>query len=168
MWTHLLRSIIKLPTPCFTVLSIELHCQKPYFYPSYYNLMSENTPVHSEVPKKSNKNAYIIALLSLVVVVQGVKIYLDSQEKQQIKTDLTSTEQELATTMQRMTEISTELDQKIAEVKKLGGDISDMVKAKEEVEAELKDRNVRPARKLRHSRIKLRGMKFCSRTKMKK
>lgn len=100
--------------------------------------MSENTPVHSEVPKKSNKNTIIIALLSLVVVVQGVKIYLDSQEKQQIKTDLTSTEQELATTMQRMTEISTELDQKIAEVQKLGGDITDMVKAKEEVEAELK------------------------------
>lgn len=94
--------------------------------------------MHSEVPKKSNKNAFIIALLSLIVVVQGVKIYLDSQEKQQIKTDLTSTEQELATTMQRMTEINTELDQKIAEVKKLGGDISDMVKAKSEVEAELK------------------------------
>lgn len=100
--------------------------------------MSETTPVHSEVPKKSNKSAYIIALLSLVVVVQGVKIYLDSQEKKQIKTDLTSTEQELATTMQRMTEISAELDQKIAEVKKLGGDISDMVSAKAEVEAELK------------------------------
>lgn len=100
--------------------------------------MSENTPVHSEVPNKSNKNAIIIALLSLVVVVQGVKIYLDSQEKQQIKTDLTSTEQELATTMQRMTEISTELDQKIAEVKKLGGNISDLEKAKSEVEAELK------------------------------
>ena len=131
--------------------------------------MSENTPVHSEVPKKSNKNAYIIALLSLVVVVQGVKIYLDSQEKQQIKTDLTSTEQELATTMQRMTEISTELDQKIAEVKKLGGDISDMVKAKDRGRGGTQnDQNVRPARKLRHSRIKLRGMKFCSRTRMKK
>ena len=87
--------------------------------------------MHPEVPKKSNKNAIIIALLSLVVVVQGVKIYLDSQEKQQIKTDLTSTEQELATTMQRMTEISAELDQKIAEVKKLGGDVTDMIKAKD-------------------------------------
>lgn len=89
-------------------------------------------------PKKSNKNAIIIALLSLVVVVQAVKIYLDSQEKQEIKTELTSTEQELATTMQRMTEISAELDQKIAEVRKLGGDVSDMLKAKTEVEAELK------------------------------
>ncbi len=89
-------------------------------------------------PKKSNKNAIIIALLSLVVVVQAVKIYLDSQEKQEIKTELTSTEHELETTMQRMTEISKELDQKIAEVQKLGGDITDLQNAKGEIEAELK------------------------------
>jgi len=100
--------------------------------------MNENTPVSAPAPKKSNKNAIIIALLSLVVVVQAVKIYLDSQEKQEIKTELTSTEQELASTMQRMTEIRNELDQKIAEVTKLGGDVSDMLKAKAEVEAELK------------------------------
>ncbi|MBL0743533.1 chromosome segregation protein SMC [Chryseolinea lacunae] len=100
--------------------------------------MSELTTEPTEAPKKSNKNAIIIALLSLVIVVQGIKIYLDSQEKQEIKTDLTSTEQELATTMQRMTEINAELDQKIAEVKKLGGDVTDLQKAKSEVEAELK------------------------------
>jgi cell division protein ZapB len=100
--------------------------------------MSENKTIPSPQPKKSNKNAIIIAVLSLVVVVQGVKIYLDSQEKQEIKSDLTSTEQELATTMQRMTEISAELDQKIAEVTKLGGDVSDLMAAKEEIETELK------------------------------
>jgi myosin heavy subunit len=110
-----------------------------YFCQVYFiNDMSNNTIVTAPAPKKSNKNAIIIALLSLVVVVQGVKIYLDSQEKQEIKTELTSTEQELATTMQRMTEISAELDQKIAEVTRLGGDVADMLKAKEEVEAELK------------------------------
>jgi regulator of replication initiation timing len=100
--------------------------------------MNENPIVPPPVPKKSNKNAVIIALLSLVVVVQGIKIYLDSQEKQEIKTELTSTEQELATTMQRMTEISKELDEKIAEVQKLGGDVTDLQTAKAEIEAELK------------------------------
>src|SRR5687768_1690841 len=99
--------------------------------------MSETTPASYEAPKRSNKNAIIIALLSIVIVVQGIKIYLDSREKQEIKTDLTSTEQELATTMQKMRDISTELDQKIAEVKKLGGDFSDLQRAKTEVEAEL-------------------------------
>ncbi len=99
--------------------------------------MSESTPASFEAPKRSNKNAIIIALLSIVVVVQGIKIYLDSQEKQEIKTDLTSTEHELATTTQRMREISIELEQKIAEVKKLGGDVTDMQKAKADIEAEL-------------------------------
>lgn len=99
--------------------------------------MSEITPASYEAPKRSNKNAIIIALLSIVIVVQGIKIYLDSREKQEIKTDLTSTEQELATTMQKMRDISTELDQKITEVKKLGGDVSDLQRAKTEVEAEL-------------------------------
>jgi regulator of replication initiation timing len=99
--------------------------------------MSETTPASYEAPKRSNKNAIIIALLSIVIVVQGIKIYLDSREKQEIKTDLTSTEQELATTMQKMRDISTELDQKITEVKKLGGDVSDLQRAKTEVEAEL-------------------------------
>jgi cell division protein ZapB len=100
--------------------------------------MNENPAVPPPVAKKSNKNAIIIALLSLVIVVQAIKIYLDSQEKQDIKTELTSTEQELATTMQRMTEISKELDQKIAEVQKLGGDVTDLQNAKAEVDAELK------------------------------
>jgi DNA repair exonuclease SbcCD ATPase subunit len=100
--------------------------------------MNENPMVPAPEPKKSNKNAIIIALLSLVVVVQAVKIYLDSQEKQEIKTELTSTEKELETTTQRMREISTELDQKIAEVQKLGGDITDLQNAKGEIEAELK------------------------------
>ncbi|MEO8471099.1 MAG: chromosome segregation protein SMC [Chryseolinea sp.] len=89
-------------------------------------------------PRKSNKNAIIIALLSLVVVVQGVKIYLDSREKQQISSELTSTEKELETTTQRLREISTELDTKIAEVKKLGGDATDLQKAKADIETELK------------------------------
>jgi len=100
--------------------------------------MKESQTVPPPITKRSNRNAIIIALLSLVIVVQAIKIYLDSQEKQEIKTELTSTEQELATTMQRMTEISKELDQKIAEVQKLGGDVTDLQKAKTEVEAELK------------------------------
>ena len=85
--------------------------------------MSEPTPASYLTPRKSNRNAIIIALLSLVVVVQAIKIYLDSKEKQTINTDLTSTKQELATTEQRLREISTELDQRIAEITRLGGNV---------------------------------------------
>jgi len=99
--------------------------------------MSEQTPTPAP-EKKSNKYAIVIALLAIVIIIQGIKIYLDSQEKQQVKEELTSTEAELATTMQRMNEIKTELDQKIAEIQKLGGDISELQKAKLEIEEELK------------------------------
>ncbi len=126
--------------------------------------MNENTP-SAPAPKKSNKNAIVIALLSLVVVVQAVKIYLDSQEKQEIKTELTSTEQELATTMQRMTEISKELDQKIAEVQKLGGDITDMLKAKAEVEAELKRSKRATGQEIKALKDKVEGYETLLKTK---
>src|SRR5688500_5092855 len=99
--------------------------------------MSEPTPASYQTPRKSNRNAIIIALLSLVVVVQAIKIYLDSKEKQTINTDLTSTKQELATTEQRLREISTELDQRITEITKLGGNVTDLEKAKADIEAEL-------------------------------
>lgn len=99
--------------------------------------MSEPTPTSYQAPKKSNKNAIIIAILSVIIVVQAVKIYLDTKEKQQINTDLTSTRDELATTEQRLREINAELDQKIQEVTKLGGDVSDLQAAKAEIEAEL-------------------------------
>ena len=89
-------------------------------------------------PKKSNKTAIIISIMAIVIVIQFIKIYLDSQEKQEVKTELASTEQELASTMQRMTEIKAELEQKIEEVKKLGGDVSDLQQAKAEIEKELK------------------------------
>src|SRR3954470_17052990 len=100
--------------------------------------MDENSSAHSPEPRKSNKNAIIIALLSVVVVIQAIKIYLDSQEKKEISTELTSTEQELESTTQRLTQISAELDQKIAEVTKLGGNVADLEKAKAEIETELK------------------------------
>jgi DNA repair exonuclease SbcCD ATPase subunit len=99
--------------------------------------MSEPTPSSYQTPRKSNRNAIIIACLSVVIVVQAIKIYLDSKEKQTINTDLTSTKQELATTEQRLREISSELDQRIAEITKLGGNVADLEKAKADIEAEL-------------------------------
>jgi len=104
------------------------------------------TPTAPAPEKKSNKTAIIIALLSIIVIIQSVKIYLDYQDKVEIKEQKATVEEELGTTMQRLTEIKTELDQKIVEIQKLGGDISDLQKAKTEVESQLK-RNVTRSRK---------------------
>ena len=102
--------------------------------------MNDSTP-DSDVPgkRKSNKKtAIIIAIMAVVIILQFVKIILDTREKDEVVTALTSTEQELASTRQRMTEIRNELDEKIAEVQKLGGDVADLESARAELDMELK------------------------------
>jgi predicted nucleic acid-binding Zn-ribbon protein len=101
--------------------------------------MADFTDNNSSQPvqRKNNKATIIIALMAIVIIIQGIKIYLDSQEKQEVITQLTSTDQELATTRQRLTEISDELDQKITEITKLGGDVTELQTAKAEIEKEL-------------------------------
>ena len=77
--------------------------------------------------------------MAVIIVVQGIKIFvLDPREEQRLIAEKTSTQQELDATVQRLTEIKSELDAKIAEVQKLGGDVSDLEKAKQELETELK------------------------------
>lgn len=98
--------------------------------------MSEQTP--SAAPKKgNNKSAIIIALLSVIIIIQGVKWYLDAQDIKEKDEKIASTEEELATTMQRLEDIRKELDEKIVEVEKLGGDVADLQRAKQEIEEEL-------------------------------
>jgi myosin heavy subunit len=91
-----------------------------------------------EAPKRNNKNIIFIALLILIIIIQSVKIFLDAQDKVELKAENETTEQELASTMQRLTEIQLELDTKIAEIAKLGGDVTELQKAKADVEKQLR------------------------------
>ncbi|HEU5145890.1 MAG TPA: chromosome segregation protein SMC [Chryseosolibacter sp.] len=102
---------------------------------------SEN-PAPEPAPKRNNKMPVIIAFMAIIIIIQGIKIYLDTKEKQEVRTQLITTEEELATTMQRLNEINSELDEKIAQVTKLGGDVTDLEQAKAEIEEELR-RNIR-------------------------
>jgi myosin heavy subunit len=114
----------------------------------------------SETPSSTparNKTGIIIALLSIIVIVQSIKIYLDYQDKVEIKEQKANVEEELATTMQRLTEIKTELDQKIEEIKKLGGNVADLEKAKAEVESQLKRNVARSAKEIKQLKDKVEG-----------
>lgn len=113
---------------------------KPDFTPS--TSASEKPALPKNPARKNNKASIIIALMAIVIIIQGIKIYFDTKEKHEVRTELTTTEEQLATTMQRLTEIRTELDQKIDEVTRLGGDVADLQQAKLEIENELK-RNIR-------------------------
>lgn len=66
---------------------------------------------------------------------------MDYRDKSEYKQQLTVTTEDLTDTKQRLTEISAELDQKITEIQKLGGDVDDLKKAKAEIETQLK-RNI--------------------------
>lgn len=103
--------------------------------------MTEPAKTDSPAPepkKTSKKYPIIIAVLSVIIIIQFVNGYLNKQERDQLKEEKSSTEEQLATTMNRLDEISAELDQRIAEIQRLGGDISELTKAKEEIETELK------------------------------
>ncbi|MEO1049487.1 MAG: chromosome segregation protein SMC [Bacteroidota bacterium] len=102
--------------------------------------MTEKTNSNSPEPskKKTNRISIILALIAIIIIIQGIKIYLDYQEKQELRDQLGSTEATLATTIQELTDIQEELDDKIAEISKLGGDIAELEEAKAEVETQLK------------------------------
>ncbi|HNR74176.1 MAG: Chromosome partition protein Smc [Bacteroidetes bacterium OLB12] len=117
-----------------------------------------STPVTpTPAPKKSSKSTIIIAILSVIVLVQSVKIYLDYQEKVEVKAELATTEEDLASTMQRLNDVKLELDQKIEEIAKLGGDITELEKAKAEVTAELKRSNSRNSKAIKELKDRLEG-----------
>jgi len=117
--------------------------------------MSEPTPA---VPTKSgNKASIIIALLSIIVIIQSIKIYLDYQKDVEKTVQLTTSEENLTTTMQRLNEIKAELDQKIVEIEKLGGDITDLQKAKAEVDAQLKRSTARSSKEIQQLKERVEG-----------
>ncbi len=119
--------------------------------------MTQPTSTPTPAPKKSSKAGILIAILAVIVVVQSIKIYLDYQDKVEVKQELVSTEEDLASTMQRLNDVKLELDQKIAEIGKLGGDVAELEKAKAEVMAELKRGNSRSTKAIKELKDRLEG-----------
>lgn len=116
--------------------------------------MSENQP---EPANKNTKLHIIIALLSIIVIVQAIKIYTDSQKKEELTQTIAITKDSLSSTITRLQEINMELDQKIVEIQKLGGDITELNKAKSDVEAQLKRSSARSTKEITELKNKVEG-----------
>jgi len=102
-------------------------------------VMAETTTSTSaEAPRKSNKIIYVVVFMAIIIVVQFIKIYLDSQERGDLKAENTRIEEEYAVTLQKLEDIRGELDERIQEIQKLGGDITELQAAKDEIETQLK------------------------------
>ena len=115
--------------------------------------------------KKGSKTSIFIGLLIVIILIQSVKIYLDYKEKVEVKEQLANTEEDLGETMQKLKDIQTELDQKIVEIQKLGGDVKELEKAKAEVESELKRNNKRSAKALQELKDRVEGYEILLKTK---
>jgi predicted nuclease with TOPRIM domain len=118
-----------------------------------------------ESPRKNNKSSIIIALLSIIVIVQGIKIYMDSQKKEELEQTIVGTKDELSSTLNRLDSIKSELDQKIFQIQKLGGDVSDLQKAKGEVEAQLRRSTARSSKEISQLKDKVEGYTELLKTK---
>lgn len=131
--------------------------------------MSQDTEIKNDAtpePRRgSNKSTIIIILLLIIIAIQGIKWYLDSQEIKEKEEKITSTEQELASTMQRLDSIRTELNEKIAQVQKLGGDVSDLQKAKAEVEIALQRKTRATGKEIKALKDKVEGYELLLKTK---
>jgi len=96
---------------------------------------SKTTSAPAQEPK-TKKFVIIIALLSIVVIIQGIKIYSDYKDNQQLTLTVENTQEELQSTLARLDDISIELDEKIKEIAELGGDVTELEEAKAELEKE--------------------------------
>lgn len=120
--------------------------------------MSEYISNNDGNPSKSSRK-YIVMLVifGIIIIVQGVKIYLDHQERIANENQLASTEEELGSTMQQLSDIRDELNVKIEEIQALGGNVEELEQAKAEIEKELSDTKVRNRSALNRLQEKVSG-----------
>jgi hypothetical protein len=107
--------------------------------------------------RKNSMMVIIVSILAIIVIIQGIKIYFDHNEKMEVQSQLIVTEEDLAVTMQRLNEIREELSLKIEEIEKLGGDITELKRTKLEIEKELGSTRRRTNQSIRDLKDRVEG-----------
>lgn len=93
----------------------------------------------------------------MVTVGLAIKVFLDHREKQAVSEALTEKTQALDSTLVRLHDIRQELDEKIATITRLGGDVSELQKAKEEIQKELTRSRSRSAKAIAELKDRVEG-----------
>lgn len=111
--------------------------------------MNEQTP-----EKKSSSRILLTIFIIVLIALNGVLLYLNIKNRDEntvLKTKNTETQATLDLTESKMDSISNELDIRIAEVRKLGGDVESLTTAKAQLEkdkASLKNASASERRRL--------------------
>jgi uncharacterized coiled-coil DUF342 family protein len=79
---------------------------------------------------------FLIGIIVLLLVVNGVTLFLYYQDRQELGTELQASSTELEETRNKLESISNELDLKIEEIQKLGGDVDTLRLLRETLEKE--------------------------------
>ena len=119
--------------------------------------MTQSPKKETTPKKKGNKVAIIVGLLAILVIVQGVKIFLDYQKKLEMEQQFEEEQKELATTLQELSDIRVDLDDKIQQIDDLGGNIEELEIVKAEIEAELASTRTANRRSLNRLQAKVDG-----------
>jgi Tfp pilus assembly protein PilN len=128
--------------------------------------MNEQTP-----EKQSSRKILLTIFIIVLIALNGVLLYLNIKNRDE-NTVLTQQKKEtqanLDLTEAKLDSISNELDVRIAEVQKLGGDVEALTQAKEQLEkdkTQLKNANVAERRRLNE---KIKGTRNCSSARTKR
>ena len=97
--------------------------------------MEPQYPEYSGDQQDSRKKVLYI-VIGLLVLTNLVLIFLFYQNNEESKSELQSSRQELKETYNKLESISNELDLKIEEIQKLGGDVEELRLIRENLEAE--------------------------------
>ncbi|WP_020527943.1 hypothetical protein [Flexithrix dorotheae] len=87
----------------------------------------------------NNRMILIIAMLVILAIINGVQYYMRVMSEQKNKELLESKEVELVSTYATLDSISGELNMKISEIERLGGNIDSLIIYKEELERDMEE-----------------------------
>lgn len=87
----------------------------------------------SQVSNKKSKRSITLFVLAALITLLAIKVFLDQREKSELKVYYQT---ELEHSQAKLDEISLELEEKIKEIDSLGGDITELLATKAEIEKE--------------------------------
>ncbi|MDW7693514.1 chromosome segregation protein SMC [Flammeovirgaceae bacterium SG7u.111] len=89
-----------------------------------------------ENKSNNNKKVLVIVVLAILIIINGVQFFLSRQSEQKNKEMLENKQMELLSTYGKLDSISTQLNDKIEEIKLLGGNVDSLLTIKDELEKE--------------------------------
>src|SRR5690554_1841140 len=94
--------------------------------------MDMNEAPENNKRKDTGKNILIVVLVILVIL-SGIKLYRDSKEKEQQSEEILILSEDNSDLNMRLDSMTYQLDLRIKEIEKLGGDIDSLVTIKEQL-----------------------------------